>query len=86
MFCYGFPFILDIIALSSCYSFNLVSFSLAFLKAFPFRHHSARQGVDDDKGLVQSLVESSDDLFQIFPPLLNRQRFLGGTMYPLFVV
>lgn len=29
---------------SPCYSFNLASFSLAFLKAFPFRHHSARQG------------------------------------------
>ncbi len=30
--------------LSFCRSFSLASFSLAFAKAFPSRHHSARQG------------------------------------------
>ena len=43
-------------------------------------------GARGDRGLVQSLAETGDDLFQVFALLLDRQRFLGDTMYPPFVV
>jgi hypothetical protein len=46
----------------------------------------AGHGARSDEGLVQSLVETGDDLFQVTSLLLDKQRriFWGDTMYPPF--
>ena len=48
----------------------------------------AGHGARSDEGLVQSLVETGDDLFQVTSLLLDKQLriFWGDTIYPPFVV
>jgi len=44
----------------------------------------AGHGARGDEGLVQSLVETGDGLFQVFTLLLERQWIIGGYNVPPF--